>query len=140
MEYFYFLFSIKETSYNIWTEDNGLVTGFIILMLVSSAVSAIYYLVLAKKNIKFATMNWWWLFQFVNTLLVFLLSIVLVGKFVFPESDSFLSIPGEVYIFSILNCTIYSGFFFLVFSLVFNNFSVNPRYVPFNILRKLFIK
>lgn len=136
LEYFYFIFSIKEESYNTWIEDNGLMTGFTILFFISALVSAVYYLYIGKKYIQFATLKRWWLFQFINSALILLLSTILIGKYVFPDVESIFSIPGEVIIFSLLNSTIYSGIVFLIFSLIFNNFSINPRYIPFNIFKK----
>ena len=136
LEIFYFIFSIKEESYNTWIEDNGLMTGFVIMFFTSVLISLIYYFFLGNKYIQYATLSRWWCFQLINSTLVFVLSTLLIGLYVFPNVDSVLSIPGEVIIFSLLNSTIYSGIFFLIFSLIFNNFSINPRYIPFNIFKK----
>lgn len=135
MEYFYYLFSIKETSYNIWTEDNGLTSGFYILLIVTFFVSAIYYLYFARKYITYAKMKVWWLFVIINSIIIFLLSTFIIGYYIFPYDD-LQTIPGEVYLFGILNSTIYAGILFLLFSLFWNNFSVNPRYIPFNLFKK----
>jgi hypothetical protein len=138
LEYFYFIFSIKEESYNTWIENNGIMTGFIILLLVSALVSSLYYLVIGKKYIQYSTTIRWFLFQSINSLIIFLLNTLIIGKFVFSDIESIFSIPGEVIIFALLNSTIYSGGVFLLLSLILNNLplSVNTRYIPFNFFKK----
>ncbi len=134
MQTFYFLFDPGPCFPQFW--DSGYALGFIVLFFCSLIVSAFFYLVLGRTSGKYATYGKWFLYMFINMLLVFILSLVLIAYRVFDVVDGLRDIENCVWIFSVLNGTVYAILFYLIISLILNSLSKHSRYIPFNLFKK----
>ena len=125
MENFYFLFE-DLNNWQTWS-DIGYTIGFIILMATTLIVSAIYYLLLGRKSMRYSTMGKWSSFLGINFILVFLLTLIIEGISVFDLAfgDFFI----KLWVFTIINA-LYSLVLFFVWSLIFKRFSIFSKYIP----------
>ena len=136
MENFYFLFS-KECIYeDLGAWSTGMTFGFLILILISIFFNAVFYLFLGKgKSASFSSIGKWFLFMLINSILIFAVSFSVIAAKVF-EVPIGGDTPTCIWIFSLLNGTIYSIVIYFILSLVFNNFSTHSKFIPFNIFKK----
>ncbi len=134
MDAFYFLFNADACFTEFF--GGGYAIGFAILFFCSFITTAFFYLVLGRTSGKYATYRKWFLYLFINMLLIFVLSLVILAYRVFDVVDGLSQIPNCVWIFSLLNGTVYAIFFYLVDSIILNNLSKYSRYIPFNLFKK----
>jgi len=125
MENFYFLFEDLD-NWDTWN-DIGYTVGFIILFATSLLVSAIYYLILGRKSMRYSTMGRWFLFGGVNFITVFVLTLIIEGISVFNLVFGEFFI--KIWVFAIVNA-LYSFVLYILLSLVFKRFSIFSKYIP----------
>lgn len=125
MENFYFLFE-DLNNWDVWV-DKGYSAGFIILLTTSLIINAIYYIVLGRKSMRFSTMGKWFLFGFINFVLIFFITLVVEGITVFDLTfgDFFL----KIWIFTIINA-FYGFVLYALLSLLFKRFSIFSKFIP----------
>ncbi len=133
MDSFYFLFNPGPCLGTFM--GGGFSYGFIVLIFSSIITAAFFYLVLGRLAGKHATYGKWFVFLFLNLFLIFLFSMLILSNSVFNIVGGLSAIPNCVWIFSILNATLYGAVFYLIFSLLFNNLSKYSRYIPFNVIK-----
>ena len=131
METFYFLFDNPNRDPLWW--DSGYLIGFLILLFTTILVVTVFYLFLGKRNSRYSKVGKWFLFMFLNSLLIFLMSLTVINYNVFEEPEG---IRPDVWLFSVINATGYAVLFYTAFSLFINNFSIYSKYIPFNLFKK----
>lgn len=125
MEQFYFLFEDLD-NWETWTEE-GYAIGFLVLLVSSLLLNAIYYLFLGKRSMKYSTTGKWTLFLFINFLFVFILTLTLETVYIFQLS--FGEIFPKLWIFTFIN-SCYALVIFFLLSLIFKRFSIYSKYIP----------
>lgn len=134
MDTFYFLFDPGQCFTEFF--GGGYAIGFIILFFCSFITTAFFYLVLGRTSGNYATYGKWFLYMFINMFLVFILSLVIIAYRVFDAVDGLSQVPNCVWIFSLLNGTVYAILFYIIDSIILNNLSKYSRYIPFNLFKK----
>ena len=130
METFYSIFDNPNRNPLWWS--SGYLIGFLILIFSTILLTSVFYLYLGRRNSSFSSKGKWFLFLVFNILVVGLCSLFIINNVVFEEPEGF---NPEVGLFAIINGTIYAIVFFFVFSMIFNNFSLFSRFVPFNLFK-----
>lgn len=125
METFYFLFENLEY-WSIW-DDQGYSAGFIILLVTSILINIIYYLVLGRQSMRYATMRSWLLFGVLNVALIFLITLVVEGVYVFDLAID--SIYYNIWVFTIINAC-YGFVLYALLSIGFKRFSIFSKFIP----------
>jgi hypothetical protein len=134
METFYFLFKPNPNNWGFFYEM-GYTSGFIIVFFSSLVISCIFYLGLGRYSGIYAKVGKWFISLLISILIVFILTLVILSSQYFPDVQSIGDIPFDIWIFSILNGTIYTVFWYLIDSIILNNFSLHSRYIPFNLFK-----
>lgn len=135
LENFYFLFTPSDTQWEPWIRS-GFQLSFIVLLAVNIVFAFVYYVVLGRTNDTFATLGKWLLFLTVDSLIVFGLTLFILGYQVFETTAGFSGFPTDVWIFSLINAVPYSVLIFLISSLLLNKLSLHARYIPFQLFKK----
>ncbi len=125
MENFYFLFEDLD-NWDVW-DEKGYLIGFIILLVTSLVITAVYYLYLGRKSMRFSTVGKWFLFSVVNFILVFVITLIIEGLTIFELS--FGSFYFEIWLFAIIN-SFYAFVFYILLSLIFKRLSVFSKFIP----------
>ncbi len=128
MDALYSLVFNPSIKYKLWL-NGGFTIGFFILFIGTFLGTFIYYVVVGKNTRKYAHLKSWLFSLFSTMIVVFLLSLTMLGFIVFQVPD-FESIPIDIWIFSLWNSTLYAIVFFFLFSLIFRQFKGNNRSVP----------
>lgn len=134
LEHFYFLFPYLDSNYEIWYGDGesygGWMYGFLILILINVAVSLCYYLI-GRSSSAFSTRGKWLAFFGISATLTFFISAITTNYYPFEGIDPIWQAQPDVWIFSLLNGSLYAFVIYLLCSLVFRYLSVHARYTPF---------
>ena len=126
MEIFYFLFESLE-NWDTW-DEKGFSLGMLILFVSTIFFLILYYIILGRKTDRFASLGKWFLFGIINSLVVFIITLLVEGFNVF-EYDSIGDFEYEIWSFTIIN-TIYAFILYFLFSLLFKRFSIHSKYYP----------
>jgi hypothetical protein len=136
MESFYFLFEPPPDCIRGFTLNGGFTFGFIVLFFSSLITSGFFYLALGRMAGKHATYGKWFLFMFLNMVIVFILTTILLSNSVFQIVGGITAVKDCIWFFALLNGTLYAIVFYFIFSLILNNLSKYSRYIPFNLLKR----
>ena len=126
MENCYFMFNSIE-NWDIW-DQRGYTLGFLVLLFSTLLFLSIYYLLLGRKTMSYATLGKWFLFGILNAIAVFFITMLVEGFSVF----SYISIGDfayEVWLFTMINA-LYAFILYALLSLLFKRFSVHSKYIP----------
>ena len=134
VESFYSLFEPTGTDWETWN-NSGFFLGFITVLGISLLTILVYYLLLGRATLRFASIGSWFLFMTFNSVLIFLVTSLLCGYVAFENIGGFKDFQMDIWVFSTYNATVYAWSIFLFFSLIFNNFSLHHRYLPFRITK-----
>ncbi|QHI37244.1 hypothetical protein IMCC3317_26220 [Kordia antarctica] len=126
MENFYFLFESIE-NWDTW-DEKGFSLGMLILFVSTIFFQILYYILLGRKTDRFSNLGKWFLFGIINSLMVFLVTLLVEGFIVF-EHESIGDFEYEIWSFTIIN-TIYAFLLYFIFSLAFKRFSIHSKYYP----------
>ena len=129
MENFYFFFEDLD-NWDVWNE-RGYTMGFIILIAISFLITAIYYLYLGRRSMSYSTLGKWFLFCFLNVILVFILTLLVEGFTVF-ENPGIGDFEYEIWLFTMIN-SLYAFVLYILLSLLFKRFSIHSKYIPVKI-------
>lgn len=124
-----FVFTPSGTPYSLWYNP-GYVISFFILILIPLVITAIYYQWIGRKTRKYANFPFWIKLLVFNMLIVFILSVTVIGFKVF-YATSLGEIPMDVWVFSLWNGTAYSLITFFILSLILKYKSKHNENVPF---------
>lgn len=125
METFYFLFEDLD-NWSTWDEQ-GYSAGFIVLLAISLFINVIYYVLLGRKSMRYATMSKWLMFGLLNVALIFLITLVVEGVYIFDLA--FNAIYYKIWLFTIINAC-YGFLLYTLLSLVFKRLSIFSKFIP----------
>jgi len=126
MEIFYFLFESIE-NWDIWAE-RGYMLGFLVLFASTFFFLSLYYILIGRKTMSYATLGKWFLFGLFNAITVFIVTMLVEGFSVF-ENLSIGDFSYEVWLFTMINA-LYAFVFYVLLSLLFKRFSIHSKFIP----------
>lgn len=126
MEIFYFLFESIE-NWDIWSE-RGFTLGFLVLFASTLLFLSLYYILIGRKTMSYATLGKWFLFGLVNAITVFIVTMLVEGFSVF-KNTSVGDFGYEVWLFTMVN-TLYAFVLYVLLSLLFKRFSIHSKFIP----------
>ncbi|MBL4586899.1 MAG: hypothetical protein JKX84_07595 [Flavobacteriales bacterium] len=131
LEIIYSVFQPSGTDWETWN-DSGFFLGFISLVAITLLFCALYYLVLGRGSRGYDTLGYWFLFLFLNSIMVFCATVGLCSFVAFENVEGLGAIEMDIWVFALWNSTLYAMLLFTVLSgFVFNRFSVHHKYIPF---------
>lgn len=126
MENFYFLFESPQ-NWDVW-DQRGFTLGFLVLLVSTLVFLSIYYIVIGRKTMGFATLGKWFLFGLFNAITVFIITMLVEGFNVFGNL-SIGDFDYEIWLFTMIN-GLYAFILFVLLSLLFKRFSIHSKYIP----------
>lgn len=137
LEQFYFLFEPNHSDWELWN-NSGFIYGFIILIGISLLTCIIYYTFYGRRTDRHKSIGKWFLSWFISSLVIFIITVFSIAYGSFENIGGIGDFNLDIWIFSLLNATIYSIFIFFILSLVFRYFSIHYKDTP--ISRRIFKK
>ncbi|MFO7657166.1 MAG: hypothetical protein R6W78_08870 [Bacteroidales bacterium] len=131
---FLYDFWFTPEEYELFVFSYGFLAGALILIFSTLIVSSIYYLWLGRVTDSFSRIGKWFLFGIINSILILILCISIIG-FRIGEYTQLSAIHIDIWMFSIVNGLIYGFIFYLIVSILMNNFSKYSKYIPFNVFK-----
>lgn len=128
LERFYFIFVSKVTDWDKWT-NSGFLLGFLILLSASLIACLVFYTWLGRTTIRYASTGKWWLTLLISSIIIFLTTLFSLAQ-VFKDENGSPDFNQDVWVFTLLNATVYSILIFFILSLFFRYSSVHCSDIP----------
>ncbi len=126
MENFYFFFESID-NWDTW-DHQGYTLGFFILFASTLLFLTVYYIFIGRKTMSYSTLGKWFLFGVLNTIAVFILTMLVEGFTVFGF-NAVGDFEYEIWSFTMINA-IYAFVIFILLSLLFKRFSIHSKFIP----------